>query len=139
MPSTDETGEANFSVTIDKLPANTHLLEAKIAVRMAEPGRRAVEHTVTLPVTASGNMVGIKPLFTGHSLGDGATGHSTLVVVAPNGAAVAQSGLHYELLESIRVATSTTSAITIGISNRSKRRRVSPTATSTPARTSLAT
>ncbi len=98
LPSTDEAGKANFSVTIDKLPASTRPLEAKIAVRMAEPGGRAVEHTVTLPVTASGNMIGIKPLFTGHSLGDGANATFDIVVVAPNGTPVAQSGLHYELL-----------------------------------------
>ena len=65
---------------------------------MAEPGGRAVEHTVTLPVTASGNMIGVKPLFTGHSLGDGANATSMSWWSRRTAAAVAQSGLHYELL-----------------------------------------
>jgi alpha-2-macroglobulin len=98
LPSTDDAGKASLSVAIDKLPASTHPLEAKIAVRMAEPGGRAVEHTIKLPVTASGNMIGIKPLFSGRALGDGASAAFDVVVVAPNGTAIAQRGLHYELL-----------------------------------------
>ena len=98
LPTTDDSGKASFSVAIDKLPSSTRPLEAKIAVRMAEPGGRAVEHTVTLPVTAGGNMIGIKPLFSGRSLGDGTNATFDVAMVAPNGAAIAQSGLHYELL-----------------------------------------
>ena len=47
-------------------------LEAQITVRMAEPGGRAVERKITLPVTPTGNMIGVKPLFSGRSLADGA-------------------------------------------------------------------
>ena len=61
LPATDAAGKASFSVNLDKLPSSTHPLEAQIAVRMAEPGGRAVEHKVTVPVTASGNMIGVKP------------------------------------------------------------------------------
>jgi uncharacterized protein YfaS (alpha-2-macroglobulin family) len=98
LPTTDDSGKASFNAAIDKLPSSTHPLEANITVRLAEPGGRAVEHKVTLPVTASGNMVGVKPLFAGHALGDGASAAFDVVVVAPNGTAVAQSGLHYELV-----------------------------------------
>ncbi len=98
LPSTDDAGKATFNVDIDKLPSSTHPLEARIAVRMAEPGGRAVEHKITLPITASGNMIGVKPLFAGRSLADGASAAFDVVVVAPNGTAVATKGLHYELL-----------------------------------------
>ena len=67
-------------------------------MRMAEPGGRAVEHKITLPVTASGNMIGVKPLFSGRSLADGANATFDVVAVAPDGATLAQRGLHYELL-----------------------------------------
>jgi len=52
-------GNAKFNVSLDKLPSSTHPLEAKIAVRMSEPGGRAVERAITLPVTANGNMIGV--------------------------------------------------------------------------------
>jgi len=98
LPATDGAGKAKFSVNPDKLPSTTRPLQAQIAVRMAEPGGRAVEHTLVLPVTPSGNMIGVKPLFTGRSLADGANATFDVVVAAPDGTAVAQTGLHYELL-----------------------------------------
>ncbi len=98
LPASDAAGKASFSVNLDKLPSSTHPLEAQITVRMAEPGGRAVEHKVTVPVTASGNMIGVKPEFSGRSLADGASATFAVVVVAPDGTAVAQRGLHYELL-----------------------------------------
>jgi hypothetical protein len=97
LPTTDNAGKAKFNVSLDKLPASTHPLEAKIAVRMAEAGGRAVERTITLPVSASGAMVGIKPQFSGRSLSDGATANFDVIVVTPDGTAVARRGLHYEL------------------------------------------
>jgi uncharacterized protein YfaS (alpha-2-macroglobulin family) len=98
LPATDTAGKASFTVALDKLPSSTHPLEAQIAVRMAEPGGRAVEHKITVPVTAGGNMIGIKPQFTGRSLADGASAAFDVITVAPDGAAIAQRGLRYELL-----------------------------------------
>jgi alpha-2-macroglobulin len=99
LPSTDDSGKATLSVAVDKLPSSTHPLQAKITVRMTEPGGRAVEHAVTLPIAASGNMIGVKPLFVGHSLADGASAGFNVVVVAPNGSTIPTKGLHYELLQ----------------------------------------
>jgi alpha-2-macroglobulin len=98
LPTTDAQGKASFTVALDKLPSSTHPLEAQIAVRMAEPGGRAVEHKITVPVTASSAMIGVKPQFSGRSLADGANAVFDVVVVAPGGSVLAQRGLHYELL-----------------------------------------
>ncbi len=98
LPDTDAAGKASFSVNLDKVLSGTHPLEARVAVRMAEPGGRAVEHKVVLPVTASGVMIGVKPQFSGRSLADGANAAFDVIAVAPDGAAIAQRGLHYELL-----------------------------------------
>jgi alpha-2-macroglobulin len=97
LPSTDDAGNAKFSVALDKPPQSTHPLDARIAIRMAEPGGRAVERKLTLPVTPAGNMIGVKPLFSGRSLADGASAGFVVVVAAPDGTTVAQ-GLHYQLL-----------------------------------------
>jgi alpha-2-macroglobulin len=98
LPATDAAGKASFPVSLDKLPSSSRPLEAKIIVRMAEPGGRAVEHKIALPVTPSGNMIGVKPMFSGRSLADGANAVFDVVIVAPDGAAIAQRGLRYGLL-----------------------------------------
>jgi uncharacterized protein YfaS (alpha-2-macroglobulin family) len=97
LPSTDDAGKAKIAINLDKLPPSTHPLEAQITIRMAESGGRAVERQITLPVTPSGNMIGIKPLFSGQSVADGAIANFEVIVAAPNGTVVARKGLHYEL------------------------------------------
>ncbi len=98
LPTTDNAGKASFKVNIDKPPLSTHPLEAQIAVRMAESGGRAVERKITLPVAPTGKMIGVKPMFTGRSLADGSNANFDVMVAAPDGTAVAQRGLHYELM-----------------------------------------
>jgi uncharacterized protein YfaS (alpha-2-macroglobulin family) len=98
LPSTDNGGNASFAVDLDKVPQATRPLEARVTVRLAEPGGRAVERKLTLPVTPAGPMIGVRPLFSGRSLGDGEQANFDVVVVAPDGTALARSGLRYELL-----------------------------------------
>jgi uncharacterized protein YfaS (alpha-2-macroglobulin family) len=98
LPETDAQGKATIRVGIDKLPDTTRPLEAQIVVRMAETGGRAVERTLTLPVLPSAPMIGVKPLFSGRSLGEGETATFNVVVAAPDGKQLSRSGLRYELL-----------------------------------------
>ena len=98
LPSTDDAGKATFNVNLDKLPSSTHPLQANVTVRMNEPGGRAIEHKLTLPIAPAANMIGIKPLFQGTSLADGASANFDVVVAAPDGKPLAQRGLHYQLL-----------------------------------------
>ena len=98
LPTTDAQGKANFPVSLEKISSSTHPLEAQVTVRMSEPGGRAVEHSITLPVTPAGNMIGVKPQFSGRSLADGGNAAFDVVTVAPNGTTVAQRGLRFELL-----------------------------------------
>ena len=85
LPQTDDKGKASFEVALDKLPATSRPLEAKVIVRLAEAGGRAVERKITLPVVAAGNMIGVKPLFSGRSLGEGENATFDVVLVAPDG------------------------------------------------------
>ncbi|MFZ1885887.1 MAG: alpha-2-macroglobulin [Rhodoplanes sp.] len=99
LPTTDAKGQASFPIVLSKVPETTLPLEAQIAIRMAEPGGRAVERTLTLPVTPSGPMIGVKPLFSGRSLGEGATANFDVIMAAPDGKLLASNGLRYELLK----------------------------------------
>ncbi len=98
LPATDSAGRASFPVSLDKVPQATRPLEARVTVRLAEAGGRAVERKLTLPVTAAGPMIGVRPLFSGRSLGEGEQATFDVVVVGPDGAALTRSGLRYELL-----------------------------------------
>jgi len=99
LPDTDDNGKARFAVTLEKQPQTTRPLEAQVVVRMAESGGRAVERKLTLPVIASGPMIGIKPLFSGRSLGEGESATFDVVFASPEGTSLARNGLRYELLK----------------------------------------
>src|SRR5262249_60290657 len=57
LPQTDATGKAKFEVTIDKLPATTRPMEARVTIRMAEDGGRAIEGELAMPVTPAAAMI----------------------------------------------------------------------------------
>jgi len=99
LPQTDATGRARFPVELDSVPQTTRPLEAQITVGMAESGGRAVERKLTLPVAPAAPMIGVKPLFSGRSLADGANADFDVVMVAPDGRPLAQKSLRYELLK----------------------------------------
>ena len=71
LPETDANGKAKFSLTLEKQPVTTRPLEAQVTVRMNEPGGRAVERKLVLPVMPAAPMIGVKPMFSGRSLGEG--------------------------------------------------------------------
>jgi uncharacterized protein YfaS (alpha-2-macroglobulin family) len=99
LPTTDRNGKAKFPLAIEKLPEATVPLSAQVTVRLAEPGGRAVERKITLPVTAAGPMIGVKPLFAGRSLGENENAAFDVIVAAPDGAKLARAGMRYELLK----------------------------------------
>jgi alpha-2-macroglobulin len=99
LPVTDATGKARFTLNLDKQPVTTRPLEAQITVRLTEPGGRAVERKLVLPVAPAAAMIGVKPLFNGRSIGEGQNATFDVVVADPAGAMVARKGLRYELLK----------------------------------------
>jgi uncharacterized protein YfaS (alpha-2-macroglobulin family) len=99
LPQTDAAGKARFTVKLDKVPASSRPLEAQLTVRLAEAGGRAVERKLTLPVTPEADMIGVKPLFSGRSLGEGDNATFDVVVVQRDGKPIERKGLRYELLK----------------------------------------
>jgi uncharacterized protein YfaS (alpha-2-macroglobulin family) len=98
LPETNAAGQATFTVALDKIPTSTKPLVANVVVRMAEPGGRAVEHEVSLPVKPTTRMIGVKPLFEGSALGDQDIAKFDVVMAAPDGEQIAAKGLKWQLL-----------------------------------------
>ena len=99
LPSTDAAGKAKFPVKLDTTPASTRPLEAQVTVRMAESGGRAVARKLTLPVASDSAMLGVKPMFSGRSLADGANADFDVIMLSPDGKTLAKNGVHYDLLK----------------------------------------
>jgi alpha-2-macroglobulin len=99
LPETSDHGIAHFPVALDQVPATTQPLEANIALRVSEPGGRAVERKLTLPVAPSSSMIGVKPLFNGGALGQDDRAGFDVIMVAPDGTLQNRQGLHWQLLK----------------------------------------
>ncbi|HEY0331145.1 MAG TPA: alpha-2-macroglobulin [Rhodopseudomonas sp.] len=99
LPEADANGVASFPVTLAKAPSSTRPQQAQIFIRMAEAGGRAVERKLTLPVAPAAAMIGVKPLFKDKSVAEGDNAAFDVVLVSPEGQALARSGLRYELLK----------------------------------------
>ncbi len=93
----DEDGKATFDVDVTETPSTTQLLNATITVRVQEAGGRAVERSLILPVRPQGDMIGIKPQFTG-DLAENAVGKFHVIAINANGEKQARSGLIWKLL-----------------------------------------
>ncbi|MCG6203635.1 alpha-2-macroglobulin family protein [Rhodopseudomonas sp. HC1] len=99
LPEADDNGSATFPLILPKPPSSTRPQEAQIFIRMREAGGRAVERKLVLPIAPSSPMIGVKPLFTEKNVAEGDNAKFEVAFVAPDGTALARSGLRYELLK----------------------------------------
>jgi len=97
LPDTDAEGRAEFNVMLGELPSTTGLLEAAVAVRMREPGGRAVERQLSLPVVPDATLIGIRPDFAGESLPENSTASFAIIAAGPDGEREALDGLRWSL------------------------------------------
>jgi alpha-2-macroglobulin len=91
---TDESGSAKLRVPIAEISA-PRPLAAKIILRVGEPGGRAVERSVTLPILPKTGLVGVKKNFV--TLSDGAAASFDVIAVGPEGARVTRAGVSWSL------------------------------------------
>src|SRR5690606_23472589 len=96
LPETDDAGMASFAVSLAKAPQSSRPQEARVFVRMAESGGRAVERKLVLPVKPRAAMFGVKPLFEG-SVAEGDKAGFDVVLVTPDGSRLARKDVRYEL------------------------------------------
>lgn len=85
LPQTDINGHADLSIALPQLPVTTRPLKADVAVRMREPGGRAVERTASLPITARQPLLGLRPLFEGGSVAEGQPARFNVIALNPAG------------------------------------------------------
>jgi uncharacterized protein YfaS (alpha-2-macroglobulin family) len=97
LGETDAAGKAVAKVALPKAPTSSKPQELQIYLRMVETGGRAVERKLVLPVAATGDAIGVKPLFQG-SVAEGDPAKFEIVYVTPEGRTMARGDLRYELL-----------------------------------------
>ena len=96
--TTDESGNATAEVTLPEPQATTRPLEAQIILRLVDTNGRTVERSLTRPVLADVDRIGIKPQFDdGDGLAEGSEAGFDIIAVAPTGETIAKTGLNWTL------------------------------------------
>ncbi len=98
LPLLDQNGHAVVEVALGDLPSTTRLLNGEITLRMREGTGRAVERKLTLPVRPEGDMIGIKPEFSGE-VAENSAANFNVILTTPEGDRSEASGLKWTLLK----------------------------------------
>ena len=97
LPQTDINGHADLTIALPELPVTTKPLKADVAVRMREPGGRAVERTASLPIIARQPLLGIRPQFDGGSVPEGQPAVFSVIALDPAGTLITAKGASWTL------------------------------------------
>lgn len=96
--TTDESGSAVAELQLSSSQATTRPLEAQIILRLVDTNGRSVERSLTRPVLADVDRIGIKPRFDVEGgLAEGSEAGFDVIVVAPTGETIAKPGLTWRL------------------------------------------
>jgi len=95
--ATDEDGKASFDVALPELPSSTRPFNARVILRLTDTNGRAVERTLSLPVSTGTPHIGIKPLFEGSEVDENATVRFDLINVGTDGKRTATTGVSWKL------------------------------------------
>jgi uncharacterized protein YfaS (alpha-2-macroglobulin family) len=97
LPSTNAKGELPVEVLLPAIPRTAQPLTAEVMVRLREPGGRAIERKVTLPVDPRLPRIGIKPGFTGDAAAEGETATFETILIDEQGRRVGGKRLAWTL------------------------------------------
>lgn len=97
LPATDALGAASIPITLPALPRTSKLLEARVLVRLVEPGGRTIERSLTLPVRQGSPLIGIRQLGDG-SIERGGAAEFDVVMIGADGTAASAKGLKWQIL-----------------------------------------
>lgn len=99
LPPVGEDGKATFPVAIDQLPSTTRLLNAAVAVRMREGSGRAVERALDIGIRPQGQMIGIRPDFSGGEVPQGSTAKFSVIAADAEGNRIPLPGAQWSLVK----------------------------------------
>ena len=94
LAQTDDKGHADITMPLPQLPTTSRPLKASLTIRMKESGGRGVVRTASLPIAATGNMLGLKQE---GEVGEGQQAIFSAVAVDPQGNPVAAQGANWVL------------------------------------------
>ena len=98
MGFTDADGNLEAELTIPSAGATTRPLTAQVFVRLVDTNGRPVQRSLTRPVLADVDRIGIKPRFDEYAgLDEGSSAGFDIITVAPAGGLVARDGLNWTL------------------------------------------
>jgi uncharacterized protein YfaS (alpha-2-macroglobulin family) len=102
LPLTDISGHADLTLPLPERPVTTRPLKADVAVRLREPGGRAVERTLSLPVAATQPMIGIRPEFGDGAVPEGQPAQFRVIAVDAEGRLLSRSDISFTLKRLVR-------------------------------------
>ena len=92
--TTDDKGNARIEAPIAEVDA-PRPVQAKIVLRVAEPGGRAVERVVTLPISGKRGLIGVRKAF--ETISEGGPASFDVIAVGSDGARAARSRVQWTL------------------------------------------
>jgi|GEM_PF-27543 len=96
--TTGDDGTGTAEITIPEPQATTRPLVAQLDVRLVDSNGRTVQRTLTRPVLADGDRIGVRPQFSdGTGLAAGSNAGFDVITVAPTGELTAKTGLTWTL------------------------------------------
>ncbi|MCB8822787.1 alpha-2-macroglobulin family protein [Microvirga rosea] len=93
--TTDAQGRASLQIPVQSIAA-PRPLEGRFTLRIAEPGGRAIERSITLPILPKGPVVAVRKNFSGQ-LGEGANATFDIVLADPSGKRLASGNVGWSL------------------------------------------
>ena len=96
--TTDAAGNAVAEVALPAVETTTRPLTAQVLLRLVDTNGRTIERSLSRPVLAQADRIGIKPVFSDPTgLASGSEAQFDIIAVSPAGEAVAKTGLNWTL------------------------------------------
>ncbi|RYE08850.1 MAG: alpha-2-macroglobulin [Hyphomicrobiales bacterium] len=96
--TTDEAGNATAEVTLPAPMPGTKPLEAQILMRLVDTNGRTVERSLSRPVLADVDRIGIKPAYsTEDGLAENSSASFDIIAVSPDNKAIDKDGIRWTL------------------------------------------